>query len=229
MLRSDGALPAPALGSCHKLASFATVGDCLLALLCSHLSHRAASCSHHALLSELVLNSSSALVLGALIDLTGARPRLGLQRFGNTASLGLCPRSPDCISTAEEINDADRYVPPWRYNAEEYLARRSKAKESQAEAMAELRSAVESVQQDGYVPKVVEQTADYLRCEYTSDNGLLRLTDDVEWYFPSAAGDRVEYRSSSRSNNPLKSDVNRRRIRAVREALQSKGWRSVGY
>jgi hypothetical protein len=44
---------------------------------------------------RVLLSTAFPLVLGALVDLRGARPRdLGLQRFGGSAQLGLCPRSP---------------------------------------------------------------------------------------------------------------------------------------
>lgn len=56
---------------------------------------------------EILLQSSTALVLGALLSV-GRAPRpssLGLQRWGGAAQLGLCPRTNNCISTAEEAND----------------------------------------------------------------------------------------------------------------------------
>ena len=31
----------------------------------------------------------------------------------STKTLGLCPTTPNCISTAEEANDEAHYVPPW--------------------------------------------------------------------------------------------------------------------
>jgi hypothetical protein len=50
----------------------------------------------------------------------GAAPRprtLGLQSYGpDVKTLGLCPPTPNCISTAEELNDPDHFVPPWTYN-----------------------------------------------------------------------------------------------------------------
>jgi len=52
--------------------------------------------------------------------------------------------------------------------------------------------------------------------------------DDVEFYFPGGAGSRVEYRSASRLGQS-DGDVNRKRIKALREALQKSGWRSIGY
>jgi len=136
----------------------------------------------------------------------------------------------DCISTAEEVNDAVRFVPPWTYNSEEWLARGGREKRSRAVAMQQLVEAVAASRPDGYVPKIVKQTEEYLQVEYTRDTPTYSVTDDVEFYLPPGELSRVEYRSASRTQLPLQSEVNRRRIRALREALQGKGgWRSVGY
>jgi hypothetical protein len=40
--------------------------------------------------------------------------------------------------------------------------------------------------------------------------------------------DTVEYRSASRIGES-DGDINRKRIKAIREALQTKGWRSTGF
>ena len=65
---------------------------------------------------ELVLNSVNVAVLGALFT-WGAAPRpsnLGVQDYGGgLRTLSLCPPSPNCISTAEEANDPQHYVPQW--------------------------------------------------------------------------------------------------------------------
>lgn len=47
-----------------------------------------------------------------------ARPNtLGVQAYGpDVKTLGLCPPTPNCISTAEEMNDPGHYVAPWTYN-----------------------------------------------------------------------------------------------------------------
>lgn len=46
---------------------------------------------------------------------TAARPApAGLQDYGGgLRTLGLCPPTPNCISTAEEANDPQHYVPQW--------------------------------------------------------------------------------------------------------------------
>jgi len=63
-----------------------------------------------------VLHSVNVAVLGALFTF-GAAPRpgnLGVQDYGGgLKTLGLCPPSPNCISTAEEANDPEHYVPQW--------------------------------------------------------------------------------------------------------------------
>ncbi len=177
--------------------------------------------------SELLLNSSSTLVLASIFHFSGERPRsLGLQRLGASQTLGLCPRTPNCISTAEEANDPGHYVPPWTYNTEELRVRKGQAAISREEAMAQLVEAVKSTKPDGFTPTIVKQAPDYLYVEYESP--LFGFVDDVEFYFPDGDGSRVEYRSASRLGQS-DGDVNRKRIRTLREALQKKGWRSVGY
>eukprot|EP00959_Pyramimonas_sp_CCMP1952_P362743 7596279-Pyramimonas_sp.AAC.1 len=45
---------------------------------------------------------------------SGETPKsLGLKDYGNFSSLGLCPKTPNCISTAEEANDQAHFVPAW--------------------------------------------------------------------------------------------------------------------
>lgn len=55
------------------------------------------------------------VVLGALLT-WGAAPRpsnLGIQDYGaGIQTLSLCPRSPNCIATSEELNDPEHYAPP---------------------------------------------------------------------------------------------------------------------
>ena len=156
---------------------------------------------------------------------SGTRPSsLGVQQLGSFGTLGLCPRTPNCISTAEEANDPGHFVPPWTYNPEE--GRRKRAPATQEQAMAELVDAVKASRPDGFTPTIVKQTDDYLYVEYESP--LFGFVDDVEFYFPKGDGYRVEYRSASRLGQS-DGDVNRKRIKALREALQKKGWRSVGF
>ena len=178
----------------------------------------------------VVLHSNAALLLASLLHLGGARPSgLGVQRFGSVSTLALCPRSPECISTAEEANDAGRYVPPWTYSRSEESVKRGLEKPtiSRSDAIAQLVAVVKATSPDGWEPAVVKQQGDeYLYVEYTSP--VLGLVDDVEFFLPGDG--RVEYRSASRTKLlPFDSDINRKRIRTLREALQKKGWRSVGF
>jgi len=63
----------------------------------------------HALCSQL-----AAAALVAAYWQTSAAPDLQKTAAGsNTKTLGLCPQTPNCISTAEEANDAKHYVPGW--------------------------------------------------------------------------------------------------------------------
>jgi uncharacterized protein (DUF1499 family) len=59
---------------------------------------------------ELLLNSVAVPALAAILGI-GAAPRpsnLGLKDYGNFKSLGLCPPTPNCISTAEEVSSGRR-------------------------------------------------------------------------------------------------------------------------
>lgn len=56
----------------------------------------------------------------------------------------------------------------------------------------------------------------------------MQFIDDVEFWFKPGPGSRVEYRSASRIGES-DGDINRKRIRAIRQELEKKGWRSVGF
>lgn len=176
---------------------------------------------------EFVLNSVNMAVVGALFTF-GATPRpdtVGLKDYGGgVKQLNLCPSSPNCISTAEELNDATHYVPPWTYNPEE--GRGSKSPVTQAQAMEELVSVVKDLQPDKFTPTIITQTDDYLYVEYQSPT--FGFIDDVEFWFPKDRKDLVEYRSASRIGES-DGDINRKRIRAIRQELQKKGWQSIGF
>jgi hypothetical protein len=90
---------------------------------------------------------------------------LGVQRFGTVTTLALCPRSPECISTAEEANDAGRYVPPWTYARSEESVKRGLDKPtiSRSDAMAQLVAVVRATSPDGWEPNVVKQQGDEVR------------------------------------------------------------------
>jgi uncharacterized protein (DUF1499 family) len=178
---------------------------------------------------EVMLKSPLAggLFLGAVFTF-GAAPRpkgLGVTDYGSgVKSLGLCPATPNCISTAEAANDLDHYVPGWNYAPEDGRAMRETV--TQEKAMQELKQAVEETDADGFTPKVIEQTADYLYVEYESPT--FGFIDDVEFWFPGDKKGTLEYRSASRIGES-DGKINRKRIKALREALEKKGWRSLGY
>lgn len=174
---------------------------------------------------EVTLNAS-ALLLGSVFTIgrTQRPDTIGLRDYGGgVRALGLCPKSPNCISTAEELNDPTHFVPPWDYNPEEGRGRTGPV--SQKQAMDELVEAVKNTKPDKFEPTIVKQTDDYLYVEYESP--LLGFVDDVEFWFPGN-GSRVEYRSASRIGES-DGDINRKRIKALRLALQEKGWASVGF
>lgn len=89
-----------------------------------------------------MLNSVNVAVLGAIFNFGGvARPSgLGVQDFGAVKSLGLCPASPNCLSTAEELNDPTHYAPPLTYNPEDGRGLKKPATQAQAMAVSAIRS-----------------------------------------------------------------------------------------
>ena len=122
-----------------------------------------------------MLNSVNVAVLGALFNF-GASPRpsgLGVKEFAGRKTLALCPSTPNCISTAEEANDMGHYVPQW-----------STGKKSTADAMADLVEAVTTLTPDGFTPKIITQTSDYLYAEYESPT--FGFIDDVEFLIQPA-------------------------------------------
>ena len=62
--------------------------------------------------------------------------------------------------------------------------------------MAELVEAVNSTSPDGFTPRVIKQTDDYLAVEYESPT--FGFIDDFEVLFSSQRPGEVEYRSASR-------------------------------
>jgi uncharacterized protein (DUF1499 family) len=177
---------------------------------------------------EFVLNSVNVGVMAALFNWGAvARPNtLGIQSYGtDVKTLGLCPPTPNCISTAEEMNDPAHFVAPWTYNPQD--GRGSKKPASQDQAMAELVEAVTNTKPDNFTPTIVQQGKDYLYVEYQSPT--FGFIDDVEFYFPKGDRSLVEYRSASRIGES-DGNINRKRIKALRQYLEKKGWQSTaGY
>lgn len=172
---------------------------------------------------ETILRSSSAAILLAIFRFSGTRPSyLGVQK--NPPALALCPPTPNCISTSEELNDPSHFVPPWTYNPQDGRGRKHPV--SREQAMKELLDVIKSTKPDNSTPKIVEQREDYVYVEYESP--IFGFVDDVEFWFPPGNRSIVEYRSASRLGQ-TDFDANRKRIRALRLALEKKGWQSVGF
>ncbi|GMH33071.1 hypothetical protein BSKO_00905 [Bryopsis sp. KO-2023] len=173
---------------------------------------------------EFTLNS----VALAAIFTFGAAPRptekLGVRDYGGgVKSLGLCPPTPNCLATSEVANDPYHYAPPLVYNPEDGRGRKNPV--TQEQAMEELVSVVKSLKPDKFEPKIIKQEKDYLYVEYESPT--FGFIDDVELWFPSDRPGILEYRTASRIGEN-DGNVNRKRIKAIREALQKKGWVSYG-
>ncbi|KAL9833068.1 hypothetical protein AtNW77_Chr3g0217591 [Arabidopsis thaliana] len=148
-----------------------------------------------------------------LIGRSGKKPDyLGVQK---NERLALCPATNNCISTSENISDRVHYAPPWNYNGGR------KTPVNRQVAMKELLNVIKSVKPDKFTPRIVEKKDDYVHVEYESP--ILGLVDDVEFLFTPGKNSKVEYRSASRKGN-FDFDVNRKRIKALRQELEKKGW-----
>ncbi|VFQ84004.1 unnamed protein product [Cuscuta campestris] len=170
---------------------------------------------------EVILRSSEMALLGAIFSFSGTKPNyLGVQKsFPHGGALALCPATNNCISTSENISDLTHYAPPWNYNPEE-----KRGKVSREIAMKELVEVIKSTKSDHFTPKVVEKKDDYVRVEYASP--IFGFVDDVEFWFPAGKKAIVQYRSASRVGCYDLFGVNRKRIKALRLALEKKGWSS---
>lgn len=170
---------------------------------------------------EIMLNSFGGVFLASVFNFSGELPsNLGLKDYGNFKSLALCPPTPNCISTAEEANNYTAFVPAWTFKQADSIKYRGKTTE---EAMVELKEAVLSCNEGKFTATIVNETPNYLKTEFQSS--IFGFVDDVEFYFHD---DQVEYRSASRLGKS-DGDANRKRIRALRKALEKKGWRSTGF
>ncbi|XP_061999930.1 uncharacterized protein LOC133717262 [Rosa rugosa] len=167
---------------------------------------------------EIILRSSELAVVGAIFNFSGKKPDyLGVQK--NQPALALCPATKNCISTAENVTDIVHYAPPWNYNG----GRNRKKPVSREVAMEELLQVIKSTKPDKFTPRIMEKKDDYVRVEYQSS--ILGFVDDVEFWFPPGRDSIVEYRSASRLGN-FDFDINRKRIKALRQELENKGWAS---
>ncbi|XP_027336492.1 uncharacterized protein LOC113850238 isoform X2 [Abrus precatorius] len=109
------------------------------------------------------------------------------------------------------------------FNFRNYNPEGRKNPVTREEAMDELIDVIESTTPDKFTPRIVERKEDYIRVEYQSS--ILGFVDDVEFWFPPGKGSTVEYRSASRLGN-FDFDVNRKRIKALRQELEKRGWAS---
>ncbi|PON35861.1 hypothetical protein TorRG33x02_350550 [Trema orientale] len=165
---------------------------------------------------EIILRSSELAVVGAIFNFSGKKPEyLGVQK--NQPGLALCPATKNCVSTSESVADLTHYAPPWNYNG----ARKKPV--SKEVAMEELLQVIKSLKPDMFTPQIMEKKDDYVRVEYQSP--ILGFVDDVEFWFPPGKDSIVEYRSASRRGN-FDFDINRKRIKALRQELEKKGWAS---
>ncbi|EEC76579.1 hypothetical protein OsI_14420 [Oryza sativa Indica Group] len=168
---------------------------------------------------EFVLRSSELATLAAIFHLSGTKPRyLGVQK--SPPSLALCPATNNCVSTCEDITDSIHYAPPWNYNPKD--GRRAKPI-TKHEAINQLIQVVTQTKPDNFTPRLVEKTDDYVRVEYESP--IFGFVDDVEFWFPPGNKSIVQYRSASRSGF-IDFNANKKRVKALRLALENKGWAS---
>ncbi|KAI7738120.1 hypothetical protein M8C21_014529 [Ambrosia artemisiifolia] len=168
---------------------------------------------------EVILKSSELAVLASIFHFSGSKPNyLGVQK--NPPALALCPATNTCISTSENISDIVHYAPPWNYNPQE--GRGSKKPVSKEVAMEELLEVIKTTKPDNFTPRVVEKKDDYIRVEYESP--ILGFVDDVEFWFPPGKKPLAQYRSASRFGFGF--DANKKRVKALRLALEKKGWAS---
>ncbi|MEA5466614.1 DUF1499 domain-containing protein [Leptothoe sp. PORK10 BA2] len=114
-----------------------------------------------------------------------------------------CPASPNCVSSNAASDDGEHYIAPLAYTAGQDA----------------VKAQLVAILQNQPRTKIVEQTDDYIRVEFTSR--LMGFVDDTEFYF-LPDGHTIVMRSAARLGE---SDlgVNRRRLEQFRLALQSLG------
>ncbi|KAL8268381.1 hypothetical protein R6Q59_002179 [Mikania micrantha] len=193
--------------------------NCSRRFISSSKNNRSDEPQHQVTRREVILRSSELAVLGAIFHFSGSKPNyLGVQK--NPPALALCPATDKCISTSENISDVVHYAPPWNYNPIE--GRGGKKPVSKEVAMEELLEVIKRTKPDNFSPKVVEKKDDYIRVEYESP--VLGFVDDAEFWFSPGKKPLVQYRSASRIGFGF--DANKKRVKALRLALEKKGWAS---
>ncbi|MBM9498987.1 DUF1499 domain-containing protein [Leptospira sp. 201903071] len=128
----------------------------------------------------------------------GTRPStLGAQN----GKLGLCPQTPNCVSSVVPETDSEHSIKPLSY------------KGTLEEGKTKLKTAIGEISRT----QIVKEESDYLYVEFTSL--IWRFVDDVEFVFDPNSP-TIHVRSASRLG---KSDlgVNRKRIETIREKLNS--------
>lgn len=137
----------------------------------------------------------------------GALPFIGNFAGDRPTNLGVkagklapCPTSPNCV-VSQGDTDAEHGIAPLAYSGDS------------AQAMAQLAAVVTAMPRT----TIVESTDTYLYAEFASK--LMGFVDDVEFYLDPAEP-VIQVRSASRLGQ---SDlgVNRQRVEAIRQALQS--------
>ncbi|XP_047336302.1 uncharacterized protein LOC124939889 [Impatiens glandulifera] len=166
---------------------------------------------------EVILKTSEIAMFIAILNFSGKKPNyLGIQK--NPPGLALCPATQNCVSTSENITDLNHYAPPWNYNPDGKRGNITREK-----AIEELLQVIKSTKVDKSNPRIIEKKDDYLYVEYSSP--ILKLVDDVEFWFPPGKKPIVQYRSASRVGS-FDFDANKKRIKALRLQLEKKGWAS---
>ncbi len=128
-----------------------------------------------------------------MFKFSGTRPtNLGVE----SGRLKPCPSSPNCVCSAD--SDQEHGIAPIAWA------------KSPAEAIAALKQVIQSMERTA----IIVESGDYLQAEFTTK--LMGYVDDVEFYVKDGV---IQVRSASRLG---KSDlgVNRKRIEAIRSALQ---------
>lgn len=170
---------------------------------------------------------SSAPVDAAVFHFSGTRPA----NIGVTAEryLSLCPPTPNCISSQENVYD-QHYVPSWTYNAPG-AGSDSRPKKSMTEAIDDVLRVITNYPGATVISQRETNSnlgkGYYIYCEFESK--FFGFVDDVEILF-NPDGSTVEYRSASRlGKDDLK--ANRTRIKDMRVALRNEDnrWASTGY
>jgi len=200
--------------------SFGAFASANMSLGNGEMKRLAAAIATGALLSVSMVPS---LANASVFNFRGERPaNVGLR--GGDRYLDNCPASTsNCISSMANVNDS-HYVPGWSYVG---------SGKDISQARDDLMQVLDNFPGTETVTVVSDRktksevgSGHYIYAEFQSK--FWGFVDDVEFFF-QPDGKTVEYRSASRlGENDL--DANRKRIRAIRVALQDiGGWQSIGY